>query len=104
MLVPGAVLDFANHRLAEGASSYDAIVDACVVRFRPILMTSLTTILALLPMAIGFVGGEADVPLARTIVGGVIAATFLPGFVVPCLYVLLKRPVAQAEDIEAAWS
>jgi multidrug efflux pump subunit AcrB len=93
------LLDFANHRLAEGATVQEAIVDAAVVRFRPILMTSITTILALLPMAIGFAGGEADEPLARTIVGGVIAATLLPKFVVPSLYVLIKRPpkLTQAE-------
>ena len=91
------LLDFANHRLREGAGVQEAIVDAAVVRFRPILMTSVTTILALTPMAIGFAGGEADVPLARTIVGGVFAATLLPKFVVPCLYVILKRP-AKAPD------
>ena len=85
------LLDFANHRLTEGATVREAIVDAAIVRFRPILMTSVTTILALTPMAIGFAGGEADVPLARTIVGAVVAATLLPKFVVPCLYVLMKR-------------
>jgi multidrug efflux pump subunit AcrB len=98
------LLDFANGRLKEGATVEQAIVEAALVRFRPILMTSLTTILALLPMAIGFVGGEADVPLARTIVGGVIAATLLPKFVVPCLYVLLKRPTDTSEDMDAAWA
>ena len=98
------LLDFANGRLKEGATVEQAIVEAALVRFRPILMTSLTTILALLPMAIGFVGGEADVPLARTIVGGVIAATLLPKFVVPCLYVLLKRPKDTSEDMDAAWA
>lgn len=92
------LLDFANHRLEEGATIQEAIVDAAVVRFRPILMTSLTTILALTPMAFpsvfgGLSGGEADIPLARTIVGGVIAATLLPKFVVPCLYVMMKRPI-----------
>jgi len=98
------LLDFANHRLSEGLSVHDAIVDAAIVRFRPILMTSLTTILALTPMAIGFAGGEADVPLARTIVGGVIAATLLPKFVVPCLYVLIKRPPKRSEELEAGWA
>jgi len=61
------------------------------VRLRPVLMTSLTTWLALLPMAIGFGGGDANVPLARAIIGGVIGATFLSLIVVPCLYVMLKR-------------
>lgn len=96
------LLDFANHRLEEGATVQEAIVDAAIVRFRPILMTSVTTILALLPLAIGFAGGEADEPLARTIVGGVIAATLLPKFVVPCLYVLMKKPPKKSNEPEPA--
>ena len=98
------LLDFANRRLEEGATVEEAIVDAAIVRFRPILMTSVTTILALLPLAIGFAGGEADVPLARTIVGAVVAATLLPKFVVPCLYVIAKRQPNRSEDPEAAWA
>ena len=98
------LLDFANHRLSEGADVQQAIVDAAIVRFRPILMTSVTTILALLPMAIGFAGGEADVPLARTIVGAVIAATLLPKFVVPCLYVMVKRPPDTDVAPEPGWA
>ena len=86
-----------------------AIVDAAIVRFRPILMTSITTILALTPMAFptlfgGLSGGEADVPLARAIVGGVMAAALLPNFVVPCLYVMIKRPPKPAEELEAGWT
>ncbi len=96
------LLDFAEQRLREGATVQQAITDAAIVRFRPILMTSLTTILALLPMAIGLAGAEADVPLARTIVGAVVAATILPKFVVPALYVLLKRP-ARATASEPGW-
>ena len=97
------LLDFANHRLSEGASVREALIDAAVVRLRPILMTSLTTVLALTPMAIGFAGGEADVPLARTIVGAVLAATLLLIFVVPCLYVMIKRPPQTSdEELELA--
>jgi HAE1 family hydrophobic/amphiphilic exporter-1 len=77
--------------LKEGLSVRDAIVDATKVRLRPVLMTSLTTWLALLPMAIGFGGGDANIPLARTIIGGVIGATFLSLLLVPCLYVMVKR-------------
>ena len=87
------LVDFANSRLRASGSVFDAVVDACQVRLRPILMTSLTTVLALLPMAVGFGGGEANAPLARAIIGGVVAATFLTLFVVPCLYVSFKRPV-----------
>lgn len=97
------LLDFANHRLQEGASPEEAIVDAAMVRFRPILMTSVTTILALTPMAIGFAGGEADEPLARAIVGGVIAATLLPKFVVPSLYVMMKRK-PEITEVEPGWA
>ncbi|RMG39723.1 MAG: efflux RND transporter permease subunit [Planctomycetota bacterium] len=96
------LLDFADQRLRQGADVQQAITEAAVVRFRPILMTSLTTILALLPLAIGFAGTEADVPLARTIVGAVLAATILPKFVVPALYVLVKRP-PRAVAREPGW-
>ena len=61
-------------------------------------MTSLTTVLALLPMAWGIGGGEANVPLARTIVGGVVGAALLTLFVVPALYVLMKRPPPRPSD------
>jgi len=85
------LLAFANQRIDEGLSARDAIQEATWIRLRPILMTSLTTVLALIPMAIGFSGGEANAPLARTIIGGVLAATALSLVVVPCLYVLFIR-------------
>jgi len=85
------LVHFANQRLEEGATPTEAIIEAAGVRVRPILMTSLTTALALLPMAIGFGGGDANVPLARTIIGGVVGATVLTLLVVPCLYVMFRR-------------
>ena len=93
------LIDFANHRVEEGLAPREAILDAATVRLRPILMTSLTTLLALLPMAwpgvflapLGLSGGEANIPLARTIIGGVAGATVLSLLVVPCLYVMMKR-------------
>jgi multidrug efflux pump subunit AcrB len=96
------LLDFADERVREGKSPEEAVYEAAIVRFRPILMTSVTTILALLPMAVGFAGSDADQPLALTIVGGVIAATLLPKFVVPCMYSLIKQPPAAvaAETIQ----
>ena len=86
------LVDFANRQVAQGTPVRGAILDAATVRLRPILMTSMTTWLALLPMAFGFGGSEANAPLARTIIGGVVSATFLSLLVVPCLYVILKRP------------
>ena len=85
------LVDFANRRMGEGKSPTDAVIDAARIRLRPILMTSLTTWLALLPMAIGFGGSGTNAPLARAIIGGVIGATVLSLIVVPCLYVLMKR-------------
>jgi multidrug efflux pump subunit AcrB len=85
------LLSFADQRVREGCSVKAAIVEATWIRLRPIMMTSLTTWLALLPMAIGMAGGEANAPLARTIIGGVLAATILSLIVVPCLYVMFKR-------------
>jgi multidrug efflux pump subunit AcrB len=90
------LLEFANHRVADGLSVHEAIRDAAWIRLRPILMTSLTTLLALIPMAIGAAGGEANAPLARAIIGGVVAATVLSLVVVPCLYVMIKRPSTSA--------
>lgn len=87
------LVDFANRRRAAGLSVEAAILDAAKVRLRPILMTSLTTILALLPMAFFAArGGGANAALARTILGGVIAATVLTLLVMPALYRVLARP------------
>ncbi len=90
------LVDFANRRLAGGASVIEAVAEAAAIRLRPILMTSLTTWLALLPMAIGWGGASTNAPLARAIIGGVIAATVVSLTVVPCLYVILKRPPARS--------
>ncbi len=93
------LLDFADHKVEEGYTPEEAVYEAAIVRFTPILMTSVTTILALLPMAIGITGHGADRPLAITIVGGVIAATLLPKFVVPCMYALVKKGPKQSTPI-----
>ena len=96
------LVDFANKLVSQGLAPRQAIIEAAKVRLRPILMTSLTTWLALLPMAIGFGGGDANVPLARAIIGGVIGATFLSLLVVPCLYVMLKVPGRKTDESATA--
>ncbi|MCH7812975.1 MAG: efflux RND transporter permease subunit [Planctomycetes bacterium] len=93
------LLEFANQRVRDGLPVVQAIKEATWIRLRPILMTSLTTWLALIPMAIGFAGGEANAPLARTIIGGVLAATVLSLVVVPCLYVMLRRDEATPASV-----
>ncbi|NLJ80484.1 MAG: efflux RND transporter permease subunit [Firmicutes bacterium] len=70
----------------------DAVLEACQVRLRPILMTSITTIFGLLPVALGFgVGSEFQRPLAATIMGGLATSTFLTLFVIPVIYELFHR-------------
>jgi multidrug efflux pump subunit AcrB len=96
------LLDFANQRVREGQPVRQAIKEATWIRLRPILMTSLTTWLALMPMAIGAAGGEANAPLARTIIGGVLAATVLSLIVIPCLYVTFKRAVGESAGVVPA--
>lgn len=84
------IVDFARHRIADGAAVRDAIVEACRVRLRPILMTSLATIIGLAPMALQLgVGSEAYAPLARAIIGGLAVSVALTVFIVPAAYLLV---------------
>jgi multidrug efflux pump subunit AcrB len=86
------LVDFANKQRKQGASVQKAITTAAAIRFRPIMMTFLATFLDLIPMAIGMGrGSEANVPLARAVVGGLLTSTCLTLFVVPILYTLLMR-------------
>ncbi|MEX2231171.1 MAG: efflux RND transporter permease subunit [Cyclobacteriaceae bacterium] len=86
------LVDKMNNLLKEGGSLDDAIRKGVENRFRPIVMTAIVAIMALLPMALGYeTGGEANVPLARAIIGGVLAATFLSLFVVPVLFYLFNK-------------
>jgi multidrug efflux pump subunit AcrB len=86
------LVEFANHLRAEAhsqgrqISARNAVVEAAGIRLRPILMTGLSAILGLTPMAIA---GGANIPLARAVVGGVMAAMVMVLFVVPVLYLLL---------------
>ena len=80
-----------RRRRAEGHELDDAIQEAGKERLRPILMTTATTVLALLPMAVGVgAGDELRAPLAVTVIGGLLAATVLTLIVTPCLYRILS--------------
>jgi multidrug efflux pump subunit AcrB len=99
MVVSNSILivDFANRLRAEGHALREAVAHACRIRLRPILMTSLATIVGLLPMALKLeTGSEAYAPLARVIIGGLIASVLLTIFVVPAAYLLLYRRRAEA--------
>lgn len=95
------LVDKMNNLLKDGYSLEQAIKEGVANRFRPILMTAIVTVFALFPMALGYeTGGEANVPLARAIIGGVLAATFLSLFVVPVLFYLFnsnKKTVSTME-------
>jgi multidrug efflux pump subunit AcrB len=84
------LMDFANQLRKQGRPVHEAITEAAVIRFRPILMTFLATFLDLLPMAIGLGrGSESLTPLARAVVGGLLSSTPLTLIVVPILFTLL---------------
>jgi multidrug efflux pump subunit AcrB len=75
-----------------GLTSFEAIVMAARIRVRPILMTTIATIVGLLPMALHLrPGDEMNLPLARAVIGGLTGSTLLTLFIVPVLYTLLKR-------------
>ncbi len=97
------LVEFANKQRKAGHSVRDAIISAAGLRFRPILMTFLATFLDLIPMAIGLErGSEANVPLARAVVGGLLTSTCLTFFVVPIMYTLLIKDGPDTDlDIEA---
>ena len=97
------LVDFAVRRQRQGAPLREAILDAAETRLRPLLMTSLTTALALGPMAIGIgQGAEANVPLARAIIGAVLGGAFLTLFFVPALYGIVGRFVKIRPETEVA--
>jgi HAE1 family hydrophobic/amphiphilic exporter-1 len=86
------MVDFALQRKAEGMSSYDAIYDACLVRFRPILMTGLCAILGAMPIALGY-GADASsrIPLGLVVVGGMVFAQVITLFVTPSIYLYMEK-------------
>jgi len=101
MVVSNSILivDFANRLRQESYSVRDAVAHSCRIRLRPILMTSLATIVGLLPMALKLeTGSEAYAPLARVIIGGLIVSVILTIFVVPAAYLLVyqRRAASQA--------
>jgi len=103
MVVSNSILivDFSNVLRTEGHNLRKAVTDACRIRLRPILMTSLATVVGLLPMAFKLeTGSEAYAPLARVIIAGLLSSIVLTIFVVPAAYLLMyqrrERTVAAA--------
>jgi multidrug efflux pump len=86
------IVEFANQLRTQGRSVVQAVTEASVIRLRPILMTSFSTVFGILPIAIGLgAGAESRRPLGIAVVGGVLFSTFLTLLVVPVVYSLLAR-------------
>ncbi len=86
------LLDLTNQLRMQGSKKFDAVRQACSIRLRPILMTTSTTVLGLLPMALSMgEGSELRIPLAITIIGGLVTSTLLTLVLVPVVYTVVVR-------------
>ncbi len=84
------IVEFAGSLRAQGKSLLDAVVQSCKIRMRPILMTSLATLLGMIPMALGLeAGSEQYAPLARALIGGLAVSVVVTMFLVPAVYLLV---------------
>ncbi len=85
------LLDFAKKRIEAGSDVRRAPVEAGLSRFRPIMMTTIAMMFAMIPVAVGVGdGGEARAPMAHAILGGLISSTVLTLVVIPCLYLIIR--------------
>ena len=95
-------VDSVNQLREEGMELQSAIVTTGKNRLRPIIMTALTTILGLLPMAVGFgMGADMAQPMALVVIGGLTYGTLLTLFVVPCIYELFNKKKQMPDLTEA---
>ena len=107
------LVDFTNQRKAEGASTYDALIDANHARLRPILMTTIAMVIGMLPIALASgAGAEWKNGLAWVIIGGLISSLFLTLVVVPVMYAIFdklinkfskKKPLAVEDMMQASY-
>ena len=86
------LVEFTNHLREKGMGAKEALVEACPIRLRPILMTSIATIVGAIPPALAIgPGAESRIPMALSVIGGVMVSTMLTLFVVPSVYSLFDR-------------
>ena len=96
------IVEFAGILKAEGMTYANAVVQSCKIRLRPILMTSLATLLGMIPLALGLeAGSEQYAPLARAIIGGLSASVVVTVFLVPAVYILVYGRKDRAEAAAA---
>jgi multidrug efflux pump subunit AcrB len=84
------IVEFAGTLHQQGLSPLEAVVQSCKIRLRPILMTSLATLLGMIPMALGMEeGSEQYAPLARAVIGGLAVSVVATVFLVPAVYLIV---------------
>jgi len=97
------IVDFAHNLEKQGLPVADAVITACRVRLRPILMTSLATIIGMTPMAMKLgEGGEQYTPMARAIIGGLTSSVLLTVFIVPAAYIVVYGKKRQQTPVPGA--
>ncbi len=96
------IVEFANQRKAAGMERLEAITEAAISRFRPILMTSLSTILGAMPIALALgAGSESRVSMGTAIIGGLTLSTLLTLYVVPAMYEYISGKRKTVSNLEA---
>ena len=92
------LIDLTNQLRQEGRTINEALLEACPIRLRPVLMTSLTIILSMLPAAMGVgAGSDTNAPLAAAVIGGMVSSTLLTLIVVPVTYSLVENGLLRAK-------
>lgn len=93
------IVEFADQRKLAGLSKLEAIKSSAAARFRPILMTSMATVLGIAPLALGFgEGAQSRVAMGTTVIGGVLLSTFLTLYVVPAIYTYISNETKTSEN------